>query len=396
MKDSETPKKEDMIKREKIASILSIILVLSIFAIKMITSFFTNSVSFLAELLDSILDMGIVFLTLLALKISRQPADAEHMFGYYKVNSFTGMVNSIITIGLYIFVIYRSIITIFYTDQYQVRNPLTVLISLIIVIGINFFISRKVKQIGEKLDNTTIKATSVNFRADLYRNFTVIGGMIFAEFNFSIIDPILAFVFSLISIYQAGEVIKQSFNELIDYSAIDPEQIKELREKITEIEQVKKVKDLAIRTAGNQLNANLLVTMKENVSTFGIQDEIQMIKEQFIRTFPKYRHNVLIEVDYAPENYQRERYLKVLDAVRDTAQRFDLSSAVHEIAVDVLKDQVIIQFDIFLPGDDLLRKQYDRIEEFEAKVKKNVGKLYNRRDIDVMSHIEPIKQRYKV
>lgn len=387
-------------KLEKTASTFAIILVLSLFAIKIITAFYTNSISFLAELLDSILDILIVVITLVSLKISRQPADADHMFGYQKVNSFAGMVNSVITIGLFIFVIYRSISTLIESyvlgDGYQVSNPLIVMGSLVVVVVVNYSLSYKVIEAGEKLDNASIKATGVNFRADLYRNFAVIGGMIFAQFDFGFIDPILALFFSGLAIYQAGAVIAQSFNELIDYSAIDPQKISDLRDEIEHIAQLESVKDIAIRTAGNQMNANLLISMKENVTAFGIQDEMQLIKEKMAGAFPNYRHNVLIEVEYAPKNHHRERYLKVLDTVRDIAQQHEMNENVHEISVDVLNEQVIIQFDVFLPGNEPLEMVYGNVSAFEHDVKDSIAEMYDDRTVEVISHLEPIKKRYKI
>ena len=52
----------------------------------------TQSVSVLASLLDSLMDVGASFINLLAVRYSLQPPDAEHRFGHGKAESIAAMV----------------------------------------------------------------------------------------------------------------------------------------------------------------------------------------------------------------------------------------------------------------------------------------------------------------
>ncbi|MHA1618635.1 MAG: cation transporter, partial [Promethearchaeota archaeon] len=75
---------------------LSIFLVVLVFAIKLVVSFFTKSLSFLVELSDSILDLIAVSITFIALKESQKEPDFEHLYGHHKINSFAAFLQGLL------------------------------------------------------------------------------------------------------------------------------------------------------------------------------------------------------------------------------------------------------------------------------------------------------------
>ena len=101
---------------------LSILLVSTVFIIKFIFSFFTNSLSFFTELTDGIMDFLIVALTFIALRSGQKPADHDHMFGHYKVNSLISIIQSLVTMGDYIWILVLSVSTIINSSDYQIHN----------------------------------------------------------------------------------------------------------------------------------------------------------------------------------------------------------------------------------------------------------------------------------
>lgn len=381
---------------EKRVSILSVIMVVSIFCIKFVTAFYTNSLSFLAEFTDSILDIVVVSITLWALRKSRKPADADHMFGHYKANSFAGLIESLLTVGLYLYISYKSVRTLLELGDYEVTKPLVTILSLIIVIVINLIISTIIARIGRTLNNATIKAQGVNFRGDLYRNIAVIIGMIFAYFEISIIDPILAIGFALISIYQAGKVIQQSYNELMDYSAIDPDAIHDAKSDILEIEFVKEVESVAVKTAGNNLDAHVRVLLDRNISNFEIEQIASEIKALFSDRFPEYAINVIVEIGYSPDDSDGTKFDTISDIVRKCALKLEMENQLHEFSADILQDQILIQFHINVLPDSRLGEAHDRINELEQEIDQQLRDLFPSKTVAIVSHIEPIKTRRKI
>ena len=108
---------------EKLVTRLSLFLVVFNLIIKITIEFFTNSLSFFAELSDSILDFVVVFITYIALRESKKPADNEHMFGHYKVNSMAGFIQGLIIIGLYVSILYQAISILIKNQKYEKGSP---------------------------------------------------------------------------------------------------------------------------------------------------------------------------------------------------------------------------------------------------------------------------------
>ena len=61
---------------------------------KLTAYLFTQSVSVLASLVDSLMDVGASFINLLAVRYSLQPPDAEHRFGHPLGDNFRPIYNS--------------------------------------------------------------------------------------------------------------------------------------------------------------------------------------------------------------------------------------------------------------------------------------------------------------
>ena len=204
-------------------------MVILVLLIKISISFITDSLSFFAELSDSIIDFIAVFITFIALKESRRDADFNHMFGHYKINSFAGLLQGLLIIGLYLLVIIKSIEKLVSNSIETPRNNLWVALSLVLTLGLVFGVSWKILQIGKKYKNALIIAQGTNFRGDFYRNITVIIGLIIMNFGLPIIDVILAILFSLKSIFEGFKIVKQCFLELTDANIISQEKIEKVK-----------------------------------------------------------------------------------------------------------------------------------------------------------------------
>ena len=83
-----TAEQERLLKRVTSAAVLTAaVLILA----KLAAYLFTQSVSVLASLIDSLMDVGASFLNLLAVRYALQPPDEAHRFGHGKAESVAGL-----------------------------------------------------------------------------------------------------------------------------------------------------------------------------------------------------------------------------------------------------------------------------------------------------------------
>ena len=70
---------------------LSIFTALITISLKTIVYLFTNSVRFLSDAIESLVNLVAAFIAFFALKIAQKPADKEHPYGHTKAEYFSSV-----------------------------------------------------------------------------------------------------------------------------------------------------------------------------------------------------------------------------------------------------------------------------------------------------------------
>jgi divalent metal cation (Fe/Co/Zn/Cd) transporter len=260
----------------------------------------------------------------------------------------------------------------------------------------NFIVTRYIIKVGKKTNSATIKAQGENFKGDFFRNIAIIIGLLFAFYYplLAILDPLFASIFSIIAIFGNLKVFKLGFNELMDYNTIDPEKIVELEQLIKKIEGIFDFRILAIRTAGNTIEANVAVSLNEKQSVYGISEMSQLIKNKIASFFPSYRSNCIIQVNPYSTN-SHEPYHDIVEKVLSVGKNFQNIKSIHSVTLDVLIDEILIQFHISVDPDLKLVDAHSIASELEEKIEQEIQNLVKkdfispRIQIRVDSHIEP-------
>ncbi len=376
---------------------LSIFHVLVIFSIKILVALFiTRSFSFVTELADSILDLLAVAITYIGLKESRKPADYQHMFGHYKVNSATAFIQALFIIGLYAVIAYQAIATLATEYAYRVENSIAGSITLAITLGLVFIDSTIIMRIGKRSNNPLIIAQGVNFRGDLYRNITVIVGLTIVSFGIFVLDLLLAALFSIISVYKGFKVLKQSFDELIDTNAIGQDIIEDIRTEMRGVVGVVSLDALSIKTAGNTLDAIISVRVddKNSVQNAGrISGEIRsLVEERFSET---YSCNIIIQVNSSlgDDGDEVEHIFHTIDHL---AKMGFPASNIHNILIDLFKDKLVVQLHIDADPSGAFSDAHVNATKIEGAIAEKIRKSFPLIvDVDITSHLEPARATRK-
>ncbi|TFG18007.1 MAG: cation transporter, partial [Promethearchaeota archaeon] len=354
-------------KLEKRATMYSIILVIFASAIKTTMIFFTNSVSYRGEFADSLIDIAIVALTFFSLKVSQRPADADHMYGHYKINSFMGIVESFLTMALYGYIFYSAIVALINYQDYTVENSLPSIFSLLGILAVNLFISTQIVRIGKKLNNSVIKAQGVNFRGDLFRNIAVIGALLGSYFGINIIDPILAILAVGYAYYESIKIIRVSFNELIDYNAVDPDRIQKFKRYIISIPEISLVDYFAVRTAGRKLELAVRIVVKSKDDLIDTHEIVHTIKSEVEREFQDYEINSFIEIMHGDEFIPLSS--NIFDKIRRIVKEYSILQDIHHLSIDRLENMLFIQFHVNVNKNKSLNEIHDIVSKMENNLK---------------------------
>ncbi|MHA1611718.1 MAG: cation diffusion facilitator family transporter [Promethearchaeota archaeon] len=376
---------------------LSIFLVVLVFAIKLVVSFFTKSLSFLVELSDSILDLIAVSITFIALKESQKEPDFEHLYGHHKINSFAAFLQGLLILGMYGSLLYSAISNWIKDTQIVPEKTLLGMTALLLVIVFVFFISRKIIKVGKQTKNQLIIAQGVNFQGDFYRNITVIVSLLVSFFGIPYVDSIIAIIFSLKSLYEGFKVISQSYKELIDTNPISKAQIDKLQEKLLNLPAIQNIQDVKIRTAGNQLDLSMCVQVSTEQTAIGVDNMSSRMRAIIDNEFPEYECNTIFCTSSPDKILAAEDSKLILESIRNLITHFPTISNIHNISIDQFQNEFLIQLHVDVVGSMTLQAGHKVISQYEEKIIKRCHLIIDpTMKIEIVSHIEPNHEKERV
>ena len=234
-----------LMRRAAIASLsVSVFLV----AIKCIAYFASDSVSVLASLADSALDLFTALLNLIAIKSALTPAAAEHRFRHGKAEPLAGLAQGACIAGSATFLTVQSITRLI--DPGPVTEEKMALIimcvSIVLAIALVLYQRRVVAQTG----SIAIGADKVHYLGDIATNAGVIVALVLVwRFGWQMADPIIALFVAGVLLWSSWGVFRQSYDQLMDRELPDEERAK-IKAIVMRHPEVRSLHDLRTRASG--------------------------------------------------------------------------------------------------------------------------------------------------
>jgi cation diffusion facilitator family transporter len=248
------------------ATRLSLIVVISLIALKVVVSAITGSLSIVAQAVDSFLDLFAVSVTFLAIRFASKPADAEHPFGHGKAENIAAIIQSILIFLAGGLIIYSAI------RRAETANALELTEAGIAVMAVSIIasilLSRHLRKVARQEDSMALEATARNIAADVYSASAVFVGLIVVRITgLDIIDDILAGIVALFILKVAFDVLRKSFGGLVDAKLPEEEENK-IKAAIMEHfgSKVVSFHKLRTRKAGSQRYIDLHLVMPKHIS----------------------------------------------------------------------------------------------------------------------------------
>ncbi|WP_319380602.1 cation diffusion facilitator family transporter [Thiomicrorhabdus sp.] len=186
----------------------------------------TDSVSILASLLDSALDIAASVMIAVAVHIAQTPPDKEHRFGHGKAEPLAALAQSVFIAGSAAYLIIYSIDRILQPETLQHADVAIwyMLTSLLLTLCLIAF----QQYVIAKTDSTAIEADSMHYISDVMANLLIIVSLLFTQWLW--LDPALALLIGLWILRSAVKIGKKAANQLLDHELPD-----EMRQTIQEI-----------------------------------------------------------------------------------------------------------------------------------------------------------------
>lgn len=219
-----------LIKRKSPASILWFSIIASILTISLKSGAYyaTDSVGFLSDAMESIINLIAGIVAYLMLTIAFRPPDKDHPFGHDKAEYFSSMVEGILIVAAAIGIGYAAVDRIIHPKPLEELNfgmALSVLATMI-----NLTTARILLHYGRKHKSITLEADAYHLMTDVWTTVGILAGIILVKFtNWYLIDPLMAIVVAISIVYTGTKLIIRSTKGLMD-SALSEKEMNLIKE----------------------------------------------------------------------------------------------------------------------------------------------------------------------
>ena len=234
----------------RLATYASVAAACLLIVVKSAAWFYTDSVSLLSTLIDSLLDAAASIVNLLAVRHALTPPDREHRFGHGKAEPLAALGQSTFIAGSAIFLVIEAGHRL-YAPQTIERADAGIAVMIFAII-VTFVLTRFQAYVVRRTGSMAIQADSLHYLGDMLINGAVIVALLLvSQFGWLYADPLFGLGIAAYILYTAWKIARGSLDMLMDRELPD-----DARARIKEITlshpEVRSLHDLRTRTSGRQ------------------------------------------------------------------------------------------------------------------------------------------------
>ncbi|QLB40599.1 cation diffusion facilitator family transporter [Mannheimia pernigra] len=275
--------KENYDKLVKLAANFAIIVAISLIIIKAFAWWKTGSISILAAMTDSVVDLFASLTNILVLRFALQPADDNHTFGHGKAESLAALAQSAFISGSAVFLLLQGFHKLTNPELISQSNiGVVVSIISIIVTAILVFYQRYVVSVTQ---SPAIEADSLHYQTDLFMNAAILVAMLFNGAGFIYADAIFAIGIAFYIAFNAVKMFWEAVQILLDKS-LPNEEIERIKEIALHHPNILGIHDIQTRRAGAVRFIQLHLELDDHLTLLVAHEITDSLEQKLLNTFP--------------------------------------------------------------------------------------------------------------
>jgi cation diffusion facilitator family transporter len=236
-----------------------------------------------ADGIESACDFIAIFATMIALKLGRQPFDANHPYGHGRAESLAALLISLVIAATGGWIMFQSVITIFAGDF---KSPGWIAVAAAAVtIATKEWLYRFSTRTGKKLESPALLAIAKDHRKDAITSVATLVGVIGAFFGLGIMDPLAAGLTALFILHVGYQTFREASHDLMDGTA-PADFIDALQILAESVDQVEHVHELRARRSGQYMIVDLKLEMDPNMTVKQSHDVATRVKKLIFDRYP--------------------------------------------------------------------------------------------------------------
>jgi cation diffusion facilitator family transporter len=356
----------------------SVFAALAITALKIVVGVTTGSLGILSEAAHSFLDLIAAIITLLSVRVSDKPADADHQYGHGKVESFSAFIETALLLLTCVVIIYEAIKRLFF-HHVEIEPTLTAFLVMLVSMTVDFWRSRALGKIANKYDSQALQADALHFSTDIWSSGVVAFGLalVLIGRKFGVpwlvdADPVAALFVAGVIMFVSARLARKTVDALLDTAPAGART--RIINAVRNVDGLLEVDRVRIRRAGSRYFADVSVGLARNV-TFQRSGQVA---DEVTRAV----HNVLPNTDVVVHSIPRPALAEnIFDRVRAVATRHNLN--VHDVSVQDLDGKLHVEQHIEMDERLPLKDAHDRVTLMEEEIREEVPEIAS-----ILTHIE--------
>ena len=350
--------------------------------LKVFLAVVTHSLGVLSEALHSSLDLVAAVITYLSVRVADKPADAEHLYGHGKVESFSAFVETGLLLLTALYIIWEAFQRLLFNTVHI--NPSAEAIAiLLLAMGIDIIRSRALRRVARKYPSEALEADALHFSTDVWSTLVVILGITAAWVGMrtgvgwlSRFDAVAALGVAGVIIWVGSRLGKRTVDVLLD---VAPSGLRErIISAVDETEGVLDTERVRVRRSGQRYFVDVTISVPRTATLEQAHSATDAVEKRIGEIVPA---DVVVHVEpRAPSNEH------LFEKVRAIALRRGLS--VHELSAHHLDGRLFLELHLEVDEQSSLREAHHRATELEEEIHRATDP-----HAFVNIHIEPLGAR---
>jgi cation diffusion facilitator family transporter len=370
---------DEAAREKRLAALGSVGSALTLVSLEVFLTIVTGSLGVLSEALHSILDLVAAVITYLSVRVADKPADADHLYGHGKVESFSAFVETGLLLLTALYIIWEAFQRLLF-HEVHIRPSLWAIVILGLCAAIDLVRSRALSRVARRYPSEALEADALHFSTDVWSTLVVIVGISAAwlgeKFHLDWLiytDAIAALGVAGVILWIGSRLGKRTVDALLD---VAPPGVRErIAAEVGKLEGVLGAERVRVRRAGQRYFVDVTISVPRTQSFEQVHAASDAVEERIKEILPA---DVMVHME--PRARSGEN---IFEAIRAIAQRRGL--AVHELSAHQVDGRLFIE--LHLEVDE--RASLQRAHRLATQLEDDIRKAADANAV-INIHIEPL------
>ncbi|HEX6561555.1 MAG TPA: cation diffusion facilitator family transporter [Nitrososphaera sp.] len=244
----------------------SLVAIASVFVFEFAAGVITNSLAVLTDSTHALLDAVVTAILIIAVSLAAKPRDKEHTYGHGRIETIGGFIGGAALFVVSVFFIYEAAARLAFGGAAALSvKPGTIgFAAVAYTLAVDVFRMVVLGRAMRRAKAPTLRADLYHAMADFASTVVALAGLWLVTTGFYQGDAIAAIFLGVFLAYLSSRFAYHNAFELTD--SIPPRLVARVRQAAAETEGVLDCKDVKMRRVGNEIFAEVTISLKADIS----------------------------------------------------------------------------------------------------------------------------------